>query len=154
MNVIFHNVPAVMHAEITVLIVAAKNRMSYIDWDGLPVHYDHVNPNQCARLIGNTLVISGERCALWSEHGGLMQFILNSGLEPKNYSTSDTRLRWSDTLESFMWKVRQNFPLSTSWRRLHAQETAAIIQLVRECDAYWASEKHHDSREPLPVRAH
>ena len=62
-----------------------------------------VNMDQNVIVEGSSLTITGQRCALWADwHGNTMQACKDAGLRPAEYQTSDKRLRWFETLESYM----------------------------------------------------
>jgi hypothetical protein len=66
-----------------------------------------VNHNQSVRLVGGTLVIDGERCALAFDGGfAAAKEVLNPGQKPVEYQTSDRRLRWDEMLVCFMLSNR------------------------------------------------
>jgi hypothetical protein len=65
------------------------------------------NSNQSVRLVDDTLIIEGERCALAADGGfEAAKSILRAGQKPVEYITSDRRLRWDETLQSFMFSDR------------------------------------------------
>ena len=69
----------------------------------VPPEGAHVNVNQRAWLADGTIVVEGERCALQGD--GLMAIlkpILSLGYSVKKYVTSDQRLSWDETLDSYM----------------------------------------------------
>jgi hypothetical protein len=64
---------------------------------------EYVNRDQSVRLVNDTLVIDGQRCALAFDGGfAAAKEILKPGQKPVEYKTSDRRLCWDETLYSYM----------------------------------------------------
>ena len=67
--------------------------------------YQHVNTDQCITINRNTIVVEGQRCALWNdEFAPLMKLLMDSNFKPAYYETSDARLEWFETLEDYYFK--------------------------------------------------
>ena len=72
--------------------------------------YSYVNPNQSVEVRGTTVTVEGERCALWGDHHKEAMHTLSiSGVEPSEYRTSDSRLRWEETLTGYMEGQRASY---------------------------------------------
>ena len=58
-----------------------------------------VNPNQHMLIVGTTITVEGERCALWGDHHAeAMRILRDIGAMSTSYETSDYRLKWYETL--------------------------------------------------------
>lgn len=99
MKVVFKNVaPA--------LLTLARECMENLIAD---FQYQHVNTDQRLQIEGKTLVISGQRCAINGDSlAPLMIALKADGRVPFEYQTSDSRLEWWDTLDSYL--TRQGTP--------------------------------------------
>lgn len=93
MKVIFENVPEE--------IITLANECNE-DFEG-EQHYQHVNKNQRVTVNGSSLIIEGERCALWGDSFSiLLDELTQSGQQPTTYETSDSRLKWSEDLSQYL----------------------------------------------------
>lgn len=83
---------------IALVAIAARGDGS----DDAEMHQSY-NPNQRAALVGTTLTIEGERCALWGDDlAPLMAHLRAIGEQPTAYKTADARLYWHETLASYL----------------------------------------------------
>jgi len=64
----------------------------------------YTNPNQSVRVVGKTLVIEGERCALAYDGGfnAAIDILGTASAVPVSYETSDARLKWYETLDGYL----------------------------------------------------
>lgn len=64
----------------------------------------YTNPNQSVRLVGKTLVVEGERCALAHDGGfkAAIDILGTADAVSVSYETSDKRLRWHETLGGYL----------------------------------------------------
>jgi len=110
MKVVFTGVPEVLCNSISKSIAHQLGNSQYHDADGVARFYGHVNQNQHVEIKGSTITVEGERCALWSDHNrGAMHALSISGLKPWAYETSDSRLKWHETLMDYMEGPRASF---------------------------------------------
>jgi len=109
MKVVFTDVPEVLCNSIKESIAHQLGNSQY-DQDGKTCWYQHVNPNQHVEIKGSTVTVEGERCALWGDHHAeALRLLLSSGIKPWVYETSDTRLKWHETLMDYMEGPRASF---------------------------------------------
>ena len=108
---------------ITVRLPYSQTEDSYgeIQWR------QHVNPNQHMLVIGTTITVEGERCALWGDHHAeAMAILKQSGDVPTSYQTSDVRLQWHETLADLHQRTLNK------WGKLTpVQVSAALTQEER-----------------------
>ena len=75
------------------------NRIADSITNGEIQYQQHVNQNQHVLVIGTTITVEGERCALWGDHHAeSMKLLRDIGAVPTSYQTSDSRLEWHETL--------------------------------------------------------
>lgn len=96
------------------------------EWDDTVLQREpYRNPNQSASICRDYLTIEGERHALWGDElQGLMRALKESGIEPVGYETSDNRLKWHETLSSYLEKLE--------WEEVLMREKNAGIALIPE----------------------
>ena len=105
MLALFCGVPTELRIAMESAIAHQLGNSQYEDSQGNVQWYQHVNPNQAVRFFGHTVTVEGERCALWGDHHSVaMKMLKDSGIEPTIYETSDMRLKWHETLSSYMEK--------------------------------------------------
>lgn len=118
MKVIFSGVPEVICNNIKESIADALPNHQYYDAEGRVQFFQHVNTNQSVTVKGSTVTVEGERCALWGDHNaGAMARLMASGIKPTIYETSDMRLKWHETLSSYMEGPRATFDESLRYCR-------------------------------------
>ena len=120
MKVIFKDVPASLcHAMAESITHQLFNSISqYEDQCGKVCWYQHINTNQSIEISGPTVTVEGERCALWGDHHAeALRMLEQSGIEPSEYHTSDSRLQWHETLSSYMEGPRATFDESLRYCR-------------------------------------
>ena len=78
------------------------------------------NANQTVTLVGRTLTITGERCALWSDqNSSVMRLAHDLRLVPVAYSTSDTKLEWYDTMDGYITRTGDVAEAVRQWQVGH-----------------------------------
>lgn len=90
MIVKFVNLPA----SIINLALECQESLSY------DMQYQHVNRNQDVEVRGASIIISGERNALWGDSLAPLMEALR-GFTPSEYHTSDARLAWYETFGQY-----------------------------------------------------
>lgn len=110
MKVVFTAVPEALRASISRSIREGLANCQYHDANNVAQFDQYVNPNQSIEVKGTTVTVEGERCALWGDHNAEAMHALSiSGLKPWVYETSDSRLKWDDTLAGYMEGPRASF---------------------------------------------
>ena len=136
MRVIFnvsHEVADRIADSITVQLPYSQTEDSY----GETQWRQHVNPNQHVLVVGTTITVEGERCALWGDHHAeAMGILRDSGAVPTSYQTSDSRLEWHETLADLHQRTL------SKWGKLTpVQESASLDKeermLLAEARAWW-----------------
>jgi len=97
----------------------------------------YTNLNQSVRLVGKTLVIEGERCALAHDGGfkAAIEILGTADAVPAVYQTSDKRLFWHETLDGYIYTrgndaERVDYLRSRAWQ-LEPRDSLAL-ELVLE----------------------
>lgn len=129
MKAVFRNVPA------AVVGVCARVAQEFDnEWAG----DQHVNPDQSIAVEGTTVTVTGQRNALWAEHGEAMKALQAAGAQPLIYETSDWRLAWDETL----WAYHQK-SLALWNKYTTAQAAAALtrqeLRLLQAARAFFAA---------------
>lgn len=118
-----HDTAGKIADSITVWLPYSQTEDSYgeIQWQ------QHVNPNQHMLVIGTTITVEGERCALWGDHHAeAMSILRDSGAMSTSYETSDYRLKWHETLADL-----HNRTLAKWGKLTPVQESAALTREER-----------------------
>jgi len=133
MKVVFTGVSQGLCNSIKESIAEGLANCQYEDRDGVVRFYQHVNTNQSVTFNGSTVVVEGERCALWGDHHAqALRMLSYSGIEPSKYETSDTRLKWYETLRSFM-EGRAPYEMALK----HCRETQSNPQYYKALEQAW-----------------
>lgn len=138
MYVMFINIPE----HIANLSAWCGERFEDENFDEGGRQWPHVNYNQSIRLVEtspgvHTLIIEGERCALWGDqHGPLMKALKDEGFEPLVYETTDPTLEWWDTKAGQFERIARR---ATDERKAQAQLSHKELQEWRTARAYLAA---------------
>ena len=116
MKAIFKLTPAqIKKALVMMAEVAECLRYEKEHYSGYPQSFDcgvywledlqYTNPNQSVRLVGKTLIVEGERCALAYDGGinAAIDILGTADAVPVSYETSDKRLAWHETLSGYLY---------------------------------------------------
>ena len=110
--------------------------------------HQSTNKLQSVQLVGDTLVISGERCALTHDGGIAAALLILRTVDtvPVSYETSDARLRWHETLSGYICTrgtdvERVEYHCEKQWFLEPADQCALDIVLDNPYLAYAKYEK-------------
>ena len=110
MKVVFSGVSNALIAIISRSIAKGLGNSQYLNGNNKTCWYQHINTNQSIEIKNSTITVEGERCALWGDHHREAMHTLSiSGVEPSEYRTSDSRLRWDETLTGYMEGQRASY---------------------------------------------
>jgi len=134
MKVIFTDVPVALRVLISQSIQEGLANSQYEGQEGDTCWYQHVNQNQTVEVFGSTVIVEGERCALWGDHNAKAMHALSiSGLKPSEYHTSDPRLQWHETLSSYMEGPRASYEEAIK----HCRETERNPRYYKALEEAW-----------------
>ena len=108
------------------------------------------NSNQSVRLVGKTLIIEGERCALAYDGGfnAAIDILGTADAVPIFYETSDKRLFWHETLGGYISTrgsdaERVDYHAERAWQLEPRDKKALVLVLDNPRLAYAKLEKDY-----------